>query len=260
MLIKAKTLKGYTLHGLDGEIGRVEQFYFDDAHWTIRYLIADTGNWLRGRQVLISPNSLTGVFEDEQTIGTNLTKHQIEESPSLATDKPVSRQFEEAYHGYYGWPMYWSGPYIRGTYPFIMRDLLHSQSSSGGEKAWDPHLRSTRDVTGHHIQANDGEIGHVNDFIIDVESWEIRYLILDTRNWWPGRRVLIAPQWIQRVSWDTMKVFVNLSREAIQGAPEYTEASLLDRDYETNLHRHYKREGYWMNETAAMPAFDAHGA
>ena len=253
MLIKARTLNGYTLHSLDGEnIGRVEQFYFDDQHWTIRYLVADTGNWLRGRQVLISPHALTVVLEAEQSIGVNLTKSQIEESPSLESDKPVSRQFEEAYHGYYGWPMYWSGPYERGTYPFIMRSRQRLQSPAHGEKAWDPHLRSTRDVTGHHIQASDGEIGHADDFIIDDETWAIRYLIVETRNWWPGKRVLVSPQWIERVSWDASKVFINLSRAAIQGAPEYTEHSLLTRDYETELHRHYQREGYWIEETAAM--------
>jgi len=254
MLSKSRTLSGYTLHSLDGEIGRVEQFYFDDAHWTIRYLVADTGHWLRGRQVLISPLALTVVLEDEHTIGVNLTKLQIEDSPALESDKPVSRQFEEAYHGYYGWPMYWSGPYTRGSYPYIMRERQRSQDCGHGEKAWDAHLRSTRDAMDHHIQALDGEIGHVDDFVIDDETWAIRYLVVDTRNWWPGKRVLIAPQWIERVSWNTSKVFVNLSRAAIQGAPEFTDAALPTRDYETKLHHHYKREGYWIEQPAVAKA------
>ena len=138
-----------------------------------------------------------------------------------------------------------------GVYPYIVRDPEKWRESTKGEKAWDPHLRSTHDVSGYHIQAADGEIGHVEDFIIDDETWAIRYLVIDTRNWWPGKKVLVSPQWIERVSWDESKVFVNLSRETIKQSPEYTEESLLTRDYETGLHRHYNRQGYWVDEPAA---------
>lgn len=255
MLNKAKTLKGYTLNSLDGEIGKVKEFYFDDQHWTIRYLVADTGNWLTGRQVLISPYALAAVNKEEQYITIDLTKKQIEDSPSLNSDKPVSRQFEETYYGYYGWPVYWGGPNMWGYYPYIVRDRGKWRESTQGEKAWDPHLRSTDDVSGHDIQASDGEIGHVEDFIIDDETWAIRYLIIDTRNWWPGRKVLVSPQWIERVSWSESKVFVNLSREAIKQSPEYTEESLLTRDYETALHRYYNRQEYWVDELAAKEHF-----
>jgi hypothetical protein len=253
MLIKAKTLHGYTLDSLDGEIGQVTEFFFDDQHWTIRYLVADTGNWLTGRQVLISPYSLVDANKEEQHIAVNLTKKQIEGSPSLDSDKPVSRQFEEAYYGYYGWPMYWDGPYMwgAGATPYIVRDLEFISESTQVEKTWDPHLCSTLDVSGHFIQAADGEIGHVEDFIIDDETWAIRYLIIDTRNWWPGKKVLVSTQWIERVSWSDSKVFVNLTRETIKQSPEYTEESLLTRDYETGLHDHYNRQGYWIAEPAA---------
>ena len=251
MLTKTKTLQGYTLDSLDGEIGKVKEFYFDDQHWTIRYLVVDTGNWLPGRQVLISPYALLAVSKEEQHIGINLTKKQIEDSPSLNSDKPVSRQFEQAYYGYYGWPMYWGGPYMWGAYPYLVRDPEQWRESTQGEKAWDPHLRSTYDVSGHHIQAADGEMGHVEDFIIDDETWAIRYLLIDTRNWWPGKKVLVSPHWIERVSWSESKVFVNLSRETIKQSPEYTEESLLTREYETGLHRHYNRQGYWVDEAAA---------
>jgi hypothetical protein len=251
MLNKAKTLKGYKLDSLDGEIGKVKEFYFDDRHWTIRYLVADTGNWLTGRQVLISPYALGAVVREEQHITIDLTKKQIEDSPSLNSDKPVSRQFEEAYYGYYGLPVYWGGPYMWGAYPYVVRDREKWKEFTQGEKAWDPHLRSTYDVSGHHIQALDGELGHVQDFIIDDETWAIRYLIVDTHNWWPGKKVLVSPQWIERVSWGESKVFVNLSREIIKQSPEYTEESLLTRDYEIGLHRHYNRQGYWIDELVA---------
>jgi hypothetical protein len=251
MLSKAKTLKGYKLDSLDGEIGKVKEFYFDDRHWTIRYLVADTGNWLTGRQVLISPYALGAVVREEQHITIDLTKKQIEDSPSLNSDKPVSRQFEEAYYGYYGLPVYWGGPYMWGAYPYVVRDREKWKEFTQGEKAWDPHLHSTYDVSGHHIQALDGELGHVQDFIIDDETWAIRYLIVDTHNWWPGKKVLVSPQWIERVSWGESKVFVNLSRETIKQSPEYTEESLLTRDYEIGLHRHYNRQGYWIDELVA---------
>jgi len=251
MLNKAKMLKGYTLDGLDGDIGKVKEFYFDDLHWTIRYLVANTGNWLTDKQVLISPHALASVDREDQNIAINLTKKQIEDSPPLDSDKPVSRQFEEVYYGYYGWPVYWGGPYMWGSYPYIVNNPDEWRESTQGEKAWDSHLRSTNDVSGHHIQASDGDIGHVEDFIIDDETWAIRYLVIDTRNWWPGKKVLVATQWIESVSWSELKVFVNLTREAIRQSPEYTEESLLTRDYEALLHGHYDRQGYWVDEQAA---------
>jgi hypothetical protein len=251
MLNKVKSLKGYKLDSLDGEIGGVKEFYFDDQHWAIRYLVADTGNWLMGRQVLISPYALGVVSTEGHSISINLTNKQIEESPSLDSDKPVSRQFEEAYYGYYGWPAYWDGPYLWGSYPYIVRDREKWARLARGEKAWDPHLRSTHDVDGHNIQATDGEVGHVEDFIVDDRTWAIRYLIIDTRNWWPGKKVLVSPRWIERVSWSESKVFVDLSRGTIKQSPEYTEESLLTRDYEVGLHRHYNRHGYWVDDPAA---------
>jgi hypothetical protein len=254
MLSKVGTLTGYKLDSLDGEIGKVKEFYFDDRHWAIRYLVADTGNWLTGRQVLISPYALVAVMEEEQHIAVDLTKKQIEDSPSLDCDKPVSRQFEEAYYGYHGWPTYWGGSYMWGASPYIVRDPEKWRESNQDGKAGDPHLRSTYGVSGHHIQALDGEIGHVEDFIIDDVTWAIHYLIVDTHNWWPGKKVLVSPHWIESVSWGERKVFVDLSREAIKQSPEYTEESLLTRDYEIRLHQHYHRQGYWVDELAPTSA------
>jgi len=241
MLNKTKTLTGYKLEGIDGVMGTVKEFYFDDKHWTIRYLVADTGNWLTGRQVLISPHALVEVNKEKQNITVNLTKKQIEDSPSLNSDKPISRQFEETYYGYYGWPMYWG-------YPYLVCDPVKVRDSVRIEKEQDCHLRSTDEVDGYRIQAADGEIGHVEDFIIDDENWAIRYLIIDARNFWSGKKVLVSPKWIERVSWSESKVFVNLSRDTIKQSPEYTEESLLTRDYEDRLHRHYNRQGYWVDE------------
>ncbi|MGA7720417.1 MAG: PRC-barrel domain-containing protein [Ignavibacteriaceae bacterium] len=247
MLDKAKTLEGYKLQSLDGEIGNVKDFYFDDHYWVIRYLVADTGNWLTGKQVLISPYAMIAANKEKEHINIDLTKKQIEDSPSLKTEKPVSRQFEEQYNRHYGWPMYWGDSAIWGYYPYLKRDQKTLKESAQSKNAWDPHLRSTREVTNYNIHASDGEIGHIEDFIINTETWTIHYLIIDTRNLWPGKKVLISTQWIENIKLSESKVFVNLTRAAIKLSPEYTE-EFLTREYEIALHQHYKRVGYWLNE------------
>ncbi|WP_347986458.1 PRC-barrel domain-containing protein [Methylomonas sp. AM2-LC] len=247
MLYKAKTLKGYQLNSLDGDIGKIEEFYFDDRFWTIRYLVANAGSWLTGRQVLISPYALVAVNREREDIAIHLTQKQIEESPSLSSHKPVSKQFEEDYYQYYGWPLYWDGPYMWGYYPRIERDANKWQTPEHAEKGWDPHLRSTQAVSGYRVHALDGEIGHIDDFIIDDETWTIRYLVLATHNWWPGENVLISAEWIERISWDESTIYINLYKANIIESPEYSPEILLDRAYEVRLHRHYEREGYWDN-------------
>ena len=244
MLYRAKTLEGYKLKAKDGEVGKAKEFYFDDNYWAIRYLVADTGNWLIGRQVLLSPYLLVAIDDDNENIVVNLNEKQIEDSPSLDSDKPVSRQFESAYLDYYTLPKYWGGRYMWGAWPYIMREEQIIVENKKEEESWDPHLRSTKDVSGHHIQAQDGEIGHVEDFIIDNETWAIRYLVIDTKNWWGGKKVLISPQWIDRISWDESKVFVNLSKERIKQSPEYSDDLLITRDYEDQLHQHYDQKRY----------------
>ena len=247
MLINIKSLQGFKLDSQNGEIGKVEQFYFDDRHWAIRYLVADTGTWLRGRLVLISPYALVSVNKEEKNIILNLTKKQIEDSPPLDSDKPISRQFEGTYYGYYGWPIYWYGSNMWGAYPSIVRDHEKWEKTDQMEKVLDAHLRSSHTVSGYNIQAKDGGIGHVDDFIIDDETWAIRYLIIGTLNWWPGKKVLISPRWIERVSWDESKAFLNMPRDTIRQSPEYTDESMLTRNYEAELHHHYNRQVYWFD-------------
>ncbi|MDA3874242.1 MAG: PRC-barrel domain-containing protein, partial [Kiritimatiellae bacterium] len=165
MLNNVLSFKGYKLDSHDGEIGKVKEFYFDDNHWAIRYLVADTGTWLTGRQVLISPHALTDVDIDQKHITVNLTKKEIEDSPSLDSDKPVSQQFEKNYYGYFGYPMYWSGPYMWGPSPYPGLALAQTKHSTPEENSWDVHLRSTHAVRGSHIESADGSIGYVDDFI-----------------------------------------------------------------------------------------------
>jgi stress response protein YsnF len=251
VLTKAKTLNSYKLHSIDRRIGNVKEFCFDDHHWTIRYIVADTGDWLTGRQVLISPYALEAVNKAEHSITVGLTKRQIEGSPSLNNDSPISRQFEENYYRYYRWPMYWDGTFMWGYFPTIERDREKWKKSNQDERAWDFQLRSTHEVNNYNIQAADGEIGHIEDFVIDDETWAIRYLIVNTRNSEQEKKVLVSTKWIDRVIGNELGVFLNLSCNAVKQSPEYTDESLLTRDYETKLHRHYNRRGYWIDTPVA---------
>lgn len=248
MLNNVNTLKGYTLAGLDGEIGSVKEFYFDDKYWGIRYLVADTGNWLVGKKVLISPYVLGETKGVQRQLAIRLTKKQIEESPSLESDKPVSRQYEKDFYGYYDLPIYWGGPYIWGAYPYFERDYRKSEPEHVESESWDPNLRSTQEIMGYEIHATDGELGHVDDFLIDVDAWAIRYLIVDMGHWWPGKKILISPEWIESFDVTDKKVIVSLSEAAIKESPAYTDDTVVDRAYEELLHDYYKRKGYWHEE------------
>lgn len=184
----------------------------------------------------------------------SLTKKRIEDSPSLASHQPVSRQYEANYYDYYGWPSYGFGMFAWGAYPYMPRQPYERTMDPAQD--WDPNLRSTTAVTGYHIQALDAEIGHVEDFIINDETWAIRYLVVDTKNWWPGKHVLVSPQWIERVNWEDAKVSRKLPRERIKQAPEYKLES-LNRGYETSLYQHYDRSGYWNNDRALREKWSA---
>ena len=248
MHYSVRDLKGYAIGATDGDIGKVDDFYFDDGFWTIRYLVAETGSWLMNRKVLVSPFALTEVNPSEKRLNVTLTKKQVEKSPGIDTDKPVSRQHETSYFDYYAYPYYWVGDDLWGTmaYPRLSEATLRREEKAEAkrEAAYDSHLRSANKVTGYHINATDGNIGHVEDFIIDGDTWEIRYMVVDTQNWWPGRKLLLAPQWNDRVSWDDSTLYVDLSREAIKNGPEY-HPETFDRKYEETLYDHYKRPKYW---------------
>ena len=237
-------LVGYTIRANDGDIGKVHEFYFDDQSWTIRYVVVDTGGWLSGRKVLISPVAFDRPDWETCTFPVNLTKEQVRNSPSIDTDKPVSRQHEAELHGYYGWPVYWAGGALFGgvqASPLLVMETVREDEASPEEPDSDTHLRSTSQVTGNHIEATDGEIGHVEDFVVDDETWAIRYLLVDTRNWLAGRKVLVSLRWIKRVSWAESKVFVDLTRDAIKNSPEFDPDKPVTLDYEGKLHDYYGR-------------------
>lgn len=261
MLRSVNKLEGFAITAVDGAIGEIKDFYFDDERWTIRYLVVSTGTFYEARHVLISPISIRQVDWETNQIFVDLTARQVKNSPDIDTHKPVSRQHETALTTYYGYPNYWTGPYLWGAtaypaalvVPPVEGGARVSQESAAAasrkqEESGDVHLRSAKEVTGYHIEAVDGEIGQVDDFIVEEENWSIRYLVVETGNWWSGRRVLVAPSWIERISWTESKVFAGLTREAIRSSPEYDEPERISREYEEQLHRHYGRPRYWDDE------------
>ena len=263
MLVKTKELLGFKLGARDGEIGRLKDFYCDDQTWTVRYLVADTGGWLPHRKVLISPFAVTGLHpHPRKVVELNLSKKQIEQSPSIETHQPVSRHFEKQYLQYYGWPDYWPGPLLWGPVDFPgpylpVAGASDSRSRPASEEE-DSHLRSVTEVAGFQgylVQGLDRAFGHIEEFIIDDHNWAVRYLVADTRNWWPGKRVLLALQWIAWVSWPEARVYVDLDRDTILRAPAYESANELTREYEQQLFEYYNRPPYWEVELKRAQSF-----
>jgi hypothetical protein len=245
MLRNVSRIKGFAIRARDGWIGTLDQFYFDDVSWAIRYLVVNTGNWLEDRLVLVSPLALRQAEWESRRLDVALTKKQIEGSPSIDAHKPVSRQHEAAYLGYYNYPYYWAGPNYPAGLAVQGDEVAEAAQTSPGKESADSHLRSTEAVTGYHIEAADGEIGHVKDFIVDDETWAIRYLEVDTQNWWGGKKVLVSPQWINRVSWPDSKVYVDLKRETIRNGPEWVDSIPVTREFEHRLYDYYARSPYW---------------
>jgi hypothetical protein len=231
-------LKKYHIEARDGRIGKPYELYFDDHQWRVRYFVVHTGSWLLKREVLIIPDMVSGIDDKTNTLQIKLNRDQVENSPAVETVKPVSRYYEEQYYAYYGWQPYWSNIPLAGSAVKPLVPPAEEYRKSVHESP-DINLRSSKAVTGYIIHAVNGEIGHVKDFIVGDEKWEIRYLEVDTGNWLPGRKVVISPSWITNVDWAMKEVTVKLTREAIENAPEYDQKQLISREYELEVFRHY---------------------
>ncbi|SIQ28281.1 PRC-barrel domain containing protein [Halanaerobium kushneri] len=258
MLRKLKNLEGFTVQGRDEKLGKTKDFYFDQHRFVLRYLVIDTGNWLKHEKTLISTDSFEEINYDNQEIIVNLTAEDLEAGPSIQKNKPVSRVMEEKVVKHFDWPIYWTsshpadGPAIQAG--SIIREKLFNfenltdEEKQAKEKEIESNLRSFNEIRGYHIQAQDKEFGHLEDLFVDEENWVIRYLLIDTRNILPGKDVLIAPEWLQNISWNKEKLYVSKTREEIKNAPEYREESsdyLVDRRYEEKLYNHYDEIKYW---------------
>jgi hypothetical protein len=239
---RVKELRQFTIRATDGDVGTPEEIFFDDETWAVRYLVVNTGSWLTGRRVLIAPMAVSDIDDSEQILQVNLTRRQVEASPTVDTEKPISRQYEEEYYKHYEWTPYWgSAMGAEAHMPPSARTLAKSVDAEQvptGEIE-ESHLRSSAEVTGYYIEARDGEIGHVEDFVVDHKDWSIGYLEVDTRNWWPGKKVLVSPTWIEGVNWEDRKVLIDLNREVIEGAPDFDSSGIVTEDYELELFKYY---------------------
>ena len=225
-----KDLKGDRIEARDGPIGSIHDVYFDDERWAVRYLVVDTGDWLPGKKVLISPASVPAQEGGGEYLRVALDREQIEHAPGTGEDPPVSRLLEEAHAHYYGYPYYWAGPYLWGPAALPMAPPAEqSQRSTIAEygevraaaeaRARESHLRSSAEVVGYGIHALDGDIGHVEDFVVDDRSWAIADMVVDTRNWLPGKKVLVPPHAIESIDWANRQVSVRLRRDQLKHAP-----------------------------------------
>jgi hypothetical protein len=268
MLFNLKEIEGFAIGATDGVIGHVRNFYFDDEAWVIRYLVVDTGSQYANRKVLISPFALGQPNWSEKLLSAAITQTQVKNSPDIDTDKPVSRQHEMGYLGYYGYPNYWGGGGLwgAGVYPDILQAGLEPNGANkadlrartiAGEaqtaitstpRPTDSHLRSVNNVTRYYVHASDGDIGHVQGLLVEEKTWAVRYIIVNTSNWWLGHAVLISPEWIKDVYWADSKLVVSISRRAVKDAPVYDPHSILNRAQEQAVHAHYGLWGYWSQE------------
>ena len=257
MLWNTSSINGYAIEASDGRLGTVTDFLFDDASWLVRWLVVDTGKWLSGRKVLLPVSALGHIDQKKEQFSVRLTMQQIKDSPNIDADQPVSRQMETHVYHYYGWRPYWNtGLYMAG-YGYLggfgylggalpdssSRDARRREEFIANANAQrddgDPHLRSVAAVTGYRIHAIDGEIGHVDHFFVEDTDWSIHYLLVDTRNWWPGKKVLVSPHSVQAIDWTHKLVNLNVDRRAIKDSPAYDPGMIIDRAYEQKFHNYY---------------------
>jgi hypothetical protein len=264
MLRSLKDLERYTVSATDGDLGTVVNFLLDDRRWILRYLVVESGGFLDGRAVLISPVFFRQADWLTRRFHLALTLDKVRHSPGVDLDLPVSRQHEHDYYGYYGYPHYWGGQGLwgMGAYPGSLAPGGWDDVSArhAGEASGDPHLRSARDVQGYGIQGTDQEVGHVDDFLVDDETWAVRYLVIDTSNWWLGKKVLVAPHWASHISWEESKVYVHMSRQEIKESPEWDPNAPVNREYEARLYDYYGRPVYWADGDQPEAAQLAHHA
>ncbi|MHB9029741.1 MAG: PRC-barrel domain-containing protein [Candidatus Latescibacterota bacterium] len=267
MLRKAKDIIGYTVSGAEGELGKVEDLYFDEEFWIIRYLRVDVGRWFMNRKTLVSTAALRETNGKERSIGADLFKEKIRQSPEVDFGRPISREKEEEINAFFQWPVYWDinrYPEYPGVtereYPEIRKPGYHGavrgyyspsveeeERKKAGEEAIggaEFHIRGAKDIIGGPVQATDGEIGHVSDLIVDSDSWAVRYVEVDTRNILPGKHVLVLPQMVMRINWDESRVFITVRKDVVKLAPEYDSDRLPDRTYEESLYEYYTEHSY----------------
>lgn len=252
MFHSVNKLIGVNIKARDGDIGSVDQLFFDDQSWAVRYLVVTIGSLLINRKVLLSPAALDGISGRELIV--NATIEQIRNSPDVNTEKPISRQKEEELHDYYTWSYYWGYPLYYNSlgtelYPNIQYTdafLRKEYQESKKEPEQHNHLRSTREVTGYSVNTLNGEFGYVDDIIVDFNQWVIRYLILNTGDFLPGKKVLVAAHWVSDISWDNRSISFEMNIDILRNGPTYDPSVPLARDFERRVYEYYEKNPYWI--------------
>lgn len=252
MLRVGSSLIGYKILIDDGKLGTVSDLLFDDTTWNLRWLVVDTGNWLPGRKVLIHPAVLGRPDDGDESLAVHLTRKQIEASPNVSRDRPVSRQAMRDVYSYYAWDPAWGDSYFgAGSFgdPIISPYRFDGDAARAMEGAvvqddGDPHLRSSAELKGYHIHATDGDIGHIENLLIDDTRWGVRYLIVDTSNWLFGRHVLISPFAVRGINWSERLVSLGVNQARVKSSPPWNPVELVEMAYQRRLHQHYDWPGY----------------
>ncbi|PAY16639.1 PRC-barrel domain protein [Rhodopirellula sp. SM50] len=249
MLIAFDSVRGTTLAGVDDKVGTILDLLIDTDDWLTRHLVVDTGKWLSERRVLLPPSILGQRDWQQRAIAIKLTKQQVQDSPHVDSNKPVSRQMEAELYKYYDVPAYWGPAGVSLALGGPTGMPMSAHVPNGEQQVVEeelPNLRSAKEIRNYSIEATDGDLGHVEDLIIDDETWAVRYVVVDTKNWLPARKVLISPQWVESVSWSETTVSINMTREEIKNSPEYDPLTPINRGYEEHLYDYYGRERYWL--------------
>ncbi|HKL11973.1 MAG TPA: PRC-barrel domain-containing protein [Halanaerobiales bacterium] len=256
MLANTEELKGFDVYSEDEEIGKIEDYYFDKDYWVTRYLAVDTGNWLVERDVLISPESIDNIDYGNGNIKLNIPTEKIENSPPVIKEEPLLRTKEKDLADYFSWPYYWNGtgsskPGVSGMVPnnlireITIKENMNKKSPNSNKDEVKAGLRSVNKMINYDIHAVDGRIGHVEKFILDDDNWLVRYIVVETKNFLPGKKVVLAPEWITDIDWVREEVAFNLKKEEIKNAPEYDPVIPVSELYEKKLYEHYDKEKYW---------------
>lgn len=246
MFRSLKELLGYQLLAKDGHMGKVHNFLFNDEDWKIRYLVLDTGPWILGRKVLISLLALGQPVWASETFPVGLTREQVKTSPDVDLAKPVSRQYEERLFKHYSWPAYWSmNTTITGP-PAYVSPLLFSKQEDQTYKEVDSHLRSAKELFGYQVNALEGDVGTLTDFIVDDEDWDIRYMVVDISSWLGSeKKILVALEWVSNIDVSRKEVLIDLSQDAVKFSPAFDPNLPVNRQYEEVIYDYHGRPKYW---------------
>ena len=262
MLFAVSGLMGCAVQASDGEVGAVKDFLFDDETWKIRWMVVDAGHWLPGRRVFIHPSAIAPLtlppkptlpmmsMGETLTLTVNLTRSQIEAGPHAHVDEPVTRDMEALLYDHYGWDPFWGASYFGPTLlPNAEAQLVREAARRAAEAETPPldgadHLHSVSEFKGYTVHALDGDIGHVENLFADDANWDIRYLVIATRNWWPGKIVQLSPYAVKDVDWFGEQVNMNVTRDQVRSAPAWDPLAMMDKASEDELHRHFGWPGY----------------